>query len=104
MQMCSPTRLIVSLKKSSTVNGENLLYCIKIPIPEFFWNTERLNGYTTKFIGTMRHKKKSEKPVMLPSPSIREIFRYKIFLETENGPHTIFYGTMRQKTFDRKSW
>ena len=49
-------------------------------------------------------QKKSEKPVMLPSPSIREIFRYKIFLETENGPHTIFYGTMRQKTFDRKSW
>ena len=57
MQMCSPTRLIVSVKKSSTVNGENLLWCIKISIPEFFWNTERLNGYTTKFIGTMRHKK-----------------------------------------------
>ena len=56
MQMCSPTRLIVSVKKSSTVNGAILLWCIKISIAKFFWNTERLNGYKTKFIGTMRHK------------------------------------------------
>ena len=49
-------------------------------------------------------QKKSEKPVMLPRPSIREIFRYKIFLESEKGSHTIFYGTLRQQTFDRRSW
>ena len=104
MQMCSPTRLIVSVKKSSTVNGAILLWCIKISIAKFFWNTERLNGYKTKFIGTMRHKKKSEKPVMLPRPSMRENFRCKIFLESEKGSHTIFYGTTGQKTFDRKSW
>ena len=47
---------------------------------------------------------KSEKPVMLPRPSMRENFRCKIFLESEKGSHTIFYGTTGQKTFDRKSW
>ena len=102
---CVPLRdLSLVWNKSSTVNGEILFWCIKISIPEVFRNTERLNGYTTKFIGTMRHKKKSEKPVMLPRPSVRENFRYKIFLESEKSSNTIFYGTMRRKTFDRKSW
>ena len=41
---------------------------------------------------------------MLPRPSMRENFRYKIFLESENCSHTIFYFTMRRKTFDQKSW
>ena len=41
---------------------------------------------------------------MLPRPSDRENFRYKIFLESEKSSNTIFYGTMRRKTFDRKSW
>ena len=40
---------------------------------------------------------------MLPRPSMRENFRYKIFLESEKCSHTIFYGTMRWKTFDRRS-
>ena len=76
---CVPLRdLSLVLKKISTVNGEIPFWCIKISIPEIFRNTERLNGYTTKFIGTMRHKKKSEKPLMLPRPSMREIFRYNI--------------------------
>ena len=47
---------------------------------------------------------KSEKPVMLPRHSMRENFRCKIFLESEKGSHTIFYGTTGQKTLDRKSW
>ena len=41
---------------------------------------------------------------MLPRPSMRENFRCKIFLESEKGSHTIFYGTTGQKTLDRKSW
>ena len=49
-------------------------------------------------------QKKSEKPVMLPRPTMREVFRYENFLESEKGPHTIFYGIMRQKTFDGKLW
>ena len=54
---CVPLRdLSLVLKKNSKVNGEILFWCIKISIPEIFRNTERLNGYTTKFIGTMRHK------------------------------------------------
>ena len=79
MQMCSPTRLIVSVKKSSTVNGENLLWCIKISIPEFFWNTERLNGYTTKFIGTMRHKKNRKNPWCSPALVFEKFFDTRFF-------------------------
>ena len=79
MQMCCPTRLIVSVKRSSTVNGENLLWCIKISIPEFFWNTERLNGYTTKFIGTMRHKKIRKNPWCSPALVIEKIFDTRYF-------------------------
>ena len=56
IQMFSPTRFIVSVKKNSTVNGEILFWCKKNSIPEFFRKTEWLNGYTTKFIGFMRHK------------------------------------------------
>ena len=79
IQICSPTRLIVSVKKSSTVNGEILLWCIKIPIPEFFWNTERLNGYTTKFIGTMSHKKNRESPWCSPALLFEKIFDTSYF-------------------------
>ena len=79
IQICSPTIFIVSVKKSSTVNGENLLWCIKISAPEFFWNTERLNGYTTKFIGTMRHKKNRKNLWCSPALLCEKFFDTRIF-------------------------
>ena len=79
------------------MNGEIPFWCIKISIPEIFRNTERLNGYTTKFIGTMRHKKNRKNPWCSPAlvcekffdtifPRIRERLSYDFLrhYETKN--------------------
>ena len=72
---CVPLRdLWLVLKKNSTVNGEILFWCTKISIPEFFRNTERLNGYTTKFVGTMRHKKNRKNPWCSPALVCEKFF------------------------------
>ena len=42
--------------------------------------------------------------IVTPPPSnplIHKIFRYKEFSETQNGSPTKFFGTMRQKKFDK---
>ena len=39
-----------------------------------------------------------------PSPSIHENFRYRIFLGHGRVPDTMFFGIVRQQTFDRTSW
>ena len=77
---CVPLRdLSLVWKKSSTVNGEILFWCIKFSIPDFFWNTELLNGYTTKFIGTMSHKKNRESPWCSPALLFEKIFDTSYF-------------------------
>ena len=40
----------------------------------------------------------------LPPPLLPENFRYRIFLGHRRVPDTIFFGIVRQQTFDRKSW
>ena len=78
---CVPLRyLSLVWKKSSTVNGEILFWCIKFSIPEIFWNTERLHDEVYQHYETQNE---SEKPVMLPRPTMRENFRYKIFLSNQ---------------------
>ena len=37
-------------------------------------------------------------------PLIHKIFGYQEFSETQNGSPTKFFGDVRQKVFDRKSW
>ena len=71
------------------------------PYPKF---SEIQNGYTTKFIGTMRHKKNWKNPWCSPALLCEKIFDTRFFLESGKGSHTIFYGTMRRKTLDGKSW
>ena len=88
-------------KKNATVKVEIFFWCIKFSIPEIFWNTEGLHDEVYRYYET---QKESEQPVMLPRPIMRESFRYENFLESEKDYDTIFYGTMRRKTFDRKSW
>ena len=71
------------------------------PYPKF---SEIQNGYRTKFIGTMRHKKSRKNPWCCPALLCEKNHRYENFLESEKGSHTIFYVSMRRKTFDGKSW
>ena len=43
--------------------------------------------------------------IVLPAPSlIPNIFRYQKFSETQKGSSTKFFGTVRQKFFNGKSW
>ena len=102
--MCSPTRFIVSVKKK--LNGEwwNPLLMHKIFHTRFFLKYRTVKWLHDEVYRYYESQEKSGKPVMLPRPIVRENFRYKLFLESEKDYDTIFYGTMRRKTFDRKSW
>ena len=101
MQKCSPTRLIVSVKKSSTVNGAFLLWCIKFSIAKFFWKTERLSGYKTKFIGTMRHKKNRKNPWCSPALVCEKIFDARFF-SNQRKALIQFSTALRAKNFRPK--
>ena len=42
--------------------------------------------------------------IVIPPPLLHEKFRYQNFSETRKGSCTKFFGTVRQNTFDGKTW
>ena len=86
-------------EKTSLKENPDFLKQKFFPIPEF---SDRLRASTTKILA-LREKKLTEIQDT-PSPSIHENFRYRIFLGHRRVPDTMFFGIVRQQTFDRKSW
>ena len=70
-------------------------------IPEIFWNTKGFPYEVFRYCGTKQFWRK----IVIPAPSlIPNIFRYQRFSETQKGSSTNFFGTVRQKFFNGKSW
>ena len=86
-------------EKTSLKENPDFLKQQFFPIPEF---SDRLRASTTKILA-LRQKKMTEIHDT-PSPSIHENFRYRNFLGHKRVPYTMFFGIVRQQTFDRKSW
>ena len=86
-------------EKTSLKENPDFLKQKFFPIPEF---SDRLRASTTKILA-LRQKKLTEIHDT-PSPSIHENFRYRIFLGHRRVPDTMFFGIVRQQTFDKKSW
>ena len=69
--------------------------------PSFLWNTE---GFFYEKIRSCETKRFWQKIVIPATSLIPNLFQYQKFSETQKGSSTNFFGTVRLKNFDRKSW
>ena len=67
-----------------------ILWKTRVPLPSFSFRSCETQLFLTI-------------PWCLPPP-MHENFRNQIFFETQKGPLTKFFGTVRQKIFDKQSW
>ena len=76
------------------------LLCVKFLNTRTFWNTE---GSPTTLLGTVRQKLSTEKHDTLPL--IKSFFSLpECFWNTRVSPLTTFFGNVRQKLSDGKTW
>ena len=67
-------------------------------LPDFFWNTE---WFPSEVFSVLWDKKNFDKTVKFP-PLLPEKCRYQNSFETQKGSLTKFFGTVRQRIFERK--
>ena len=97
------TKLFISVlwDKKYQQNRDAPSYAWKFSIKEFFWNTKvfLFSNEIFRYSETKTSTENRDTP-----PPLIQTFSIPEISEILKGPPTKFFGTVRQKIFDRKSW
>ena len=95
--------LVLRDKKISTEDRDITPLSIKFFDTRNLWNTKGFLYEILRHCETKSFWKKLWYS-LTPPPVIHTIFRYQNFSKTQKGAHTKFFGTVRHKNFDWRSW